>query len=348
LGRLKRALLAGGSANRSAVSATLGRYSQYCNFLILFEVFMIKNIEPNEAWEKYKISTNHQEMDSGELRFRLKKDDGTAYIRTEAASTGEWQTSHYHKNCKETYIVQRGWIACAEMNYEHVKLKIYKNDEIFTIMPGIIHNIYLPSNAVIHTIKHGISKDGDRITDNETKKLDSLTISLSENQIRYLSRKGSSKISEVYSAEYRHFDTLIWQLPAWSTAVFIGSIMGGISIANIYINESTGLSSKGLLWGFFLLMACILQALSHVLYRFRKTQRPLKRYVKTPFWKSAQTYLLLITNLESLILFFLFLVVFFEMSSCVSALICFVFLLLITFLREYYVRKVNNIIKNYE
>ena len=52
-------------------------------------------IRPDEARAK-GISTEHNEMPSGERRFRLTHDDGTAYIRTEATDRGGWQDSHCH------------------------------------------------------------------------------------------------------------------------------------------------------------------------------------------------------------------------------------------------------------
>ena len=73
-----------------------------------------RKIRPDEARAK-GVSTEHNEMPTGELRFRLKHDDGTAYIRTEATDRGGWQNSHYHRTVRETYIVQRGKMAFAEL-----------------------------------------------------------------------------------------------------------------------------------------------------------------------------------------------------------------------------------------
>ncbi|WP_081971878.1 MerR family transcriptional regulator [Paenibacillus borealis] len=72
-------------------------------------------ITPEEA-RTHGIQTLHQQMPSGERRFRLLSSDGSAYIRTEAPGQGGWQHSHYHKEIAETYIVQHGWIVYAGMD----------------------------------------------------------------------------------------------------------------------------------------------------------------------------------------------------------------------------------------
>lgn len=73
------------------------------------------SISAEEAASKYGITSRHDEMDNGELRFRLEKRDGVAYIRTEASARGGWQKSHSHATATETYIVQRGWIVHASL-----------------------------------------------------------------------------------------------------------------------------------------------------------------------------------------------------------------------------------------
>ena len=73
-----------------------------------------RDIEADEA-RAMGVWTDHSEMPNGELRFRLKHDDGTAYSRTESTGRGGWQNSHYHRSVRETYIVQRGKMAFAEL-----------------------------------------------------------------------------------------------------------------------------------------------------------------------------------------------------------------------------------------
>jgi hypothetical protein len=99
------------------------------------------------------------QMDNGENRYRLMKngdDAGFGYILTEMpASGGAWQNSHYHKGVKETYIVQKRWIASAELVKGEVVIRIHRENDAFMTEPEVHHNIYMPSGAVIHTVKHG-------------------------------------------------------------------------------------------------------------------------------------------------------------------------------------------------
>ena len=110
-------------------------------------------ISNKDAKDKYGITSEHEKMPNGELRFRLKKDDGTAYIRTKRPEKGEWQNSHYHNKVRETYIVQKEWIGYAQLLNDIPQYNIYKKGDVFTTRPDVIHNIYMPANAVIHTVK---------------------------------------------------------------------------------------------------------------------------------------------------------------------------------------------------
>lgn len=163
-------------------------------------------------------------MDNGQYRFRLLKSDGTAYIRTESMLQGAWESSHYHVHVKETYIVQSGWIAYAQFIEGKRRIRTFRAGELFTTEPHIVHNIYMPLGSVIHVIKHGDSKTGDRVQDETTKYFDTLTKSLAEDEIMHEAVKNN----EVPSIETRYssyvethstLDKLIWQIPAFLVAV---------------------------------------------------------------------------------------------------------------------------------
>ena len=143
----------------------------------------MRQIGCKEAETNHGISTYHQVMDNGEYRFRLLKSDGSAYIRTEASSTGAWQSSHFHSSVKETYIVQSGWIVYAEFMNGERRLTLYRAGQLFTAQPGAIHNVYMPADAVVHTVKHGSALTEDRIADEITKRFDEDTQLLLEHQI---------------------------------------------------------------------------------------------------------------------------------------------------------------------
>jgi len=94
-------------------------------------------------------------MPNGELRFRLKHDDGTGYSRTEAGDGGGWQYSHHHRTVRETYITQRGRMAFAELIDGALRLRVFGPNEVCTTEPNVPHNVYLYPRTVIHTVKHG-------------------------------------------------------------------------------------------------------------------------------------------------------------------------------------------------
>jgi hypothetical protein len=99
-----------------------------------------------------------KEMPNGEERYSVKMLDGSGWILTLAGETGGWQNAHYHKGVRETYIVQFGWLAfatCDEHSVYH--LNIYRPGGVVTATPGEQHNVYLPSGALVHTVKHGAS-----------------------------------------------------------------------------------------------------------------------------------------------------------------------------------------------
>jgi len=175
-------------------------------------------ITSEEAESHYGVSTKHGRMRNGELRFRLRNSDGNDYIRTEATKTSGWQKAHFHRALQETYIVERGWMAIAEKISSGISLAVYRANDVVTTKPHIVHNVYLPSNAIIHTVKHAASGAGDWTEDHE---FTAQTILLSETRI--LSQASGSAIDtdsrfEGYIALYNNLDNLIWRIPGFLAA----------------------------------------------------------------------------------------------------------------------------------
>ncbi|WP_299666055.1 hypothetical protein [uncultured Psychromonas sp.] len=133
------------------------------------------------ATSDYGITFQHEKMQSGELRFRLISEDGSSYIRTVNAKHGVWQNSHYHQAIKETYIVQKGWVAVASLIDGVLSLEIANTGDTFSVQPLIIHNLYLSADSVIHTIKQGASISHDWFGNSD---LDKATKHLSEEDIK--------------------------------------------------------------------------------------------------------------------------------------------------------------------
>jgi mannose-6-phosphate isomerase-like protein (cupin superfamily) len=139
-----------------------------------------RGIETEEA-KRLGIWTEHAEMPNGELRFRLKHRDGTAYIRTESKPSSGWQKSHYHDSVRETYIVQEGRIALAEWIDERLRLRMFGAGGSFTTEPRVPHNIYMFGGSIIHTVKHG--PEGKVADWHAVPTLDERTVSLDEDAI---------------------------------------------------------------------------------------------------------------------------------------------------------------------
>jgi hypothetical protein len=260
------------------------------------------------ARDKHGITCEHSIAENGEFRFRLKKADGTAYIRTESPSEGGWQDSHYHKKVLETYIVQSGWMGYAVRTSSGPDIAIYRAGELFTTAPEIIHNVYLPKNSVIHTVKHGDAIGEDRLEDERTFAFTALTKKISETEIlaqpRRIATMEKSVANGAYSPAYLHFDNLIWQIPVWSSAVFTLAIVGTSAI-NDTLAHDIGIPTKILLSSFYGLIGLFLLIASYALHRFRWHQIRAKNY--TPSWKhpSPQIGLQFIVNLQASALIFL-------------------------------------------
>ena len=116
---------------------------------------------------QYGISTKHNIMDNGELRFRLLGGDGSCYIRTEASGDSGWQNSHYHTRLSELCLVQQGWVLYAELIDGALSLRKYTANEHFIIRPMVPHNSYMAPNSILHTIKFGDCTDPDWIASRE-------------------------------------------------------------------------------------------------------------------------------------------------------------------------------------
>jgi len=299
-----------------------------------------REISPDEAKDNFGIWTLHHEMEpNGERRFRLYKDDGTGYIRTESGDdVGKWQEGHSHKKIIETYIVQHGWIGFAELIDGSLKVQVLREGAIVTTKPGIKHNVYMSAGATIHTVKHGAGDGEDRESD---ENITLLTSSLTESDIATVARKSKAKdhATVPYDEEYRHFDNLIWKLPGWSTAVFLGTaaVLGQINAGKIQLLIPS-IGSNTLVIGFLAIMFMFLLGISHVLFRFRRHQIPLKKYSSTPWYCSASTYLQLFVTIQAFSVCFIVLTVI-GIPALQATLICALSIISFSILQECTLRK---------
>lgn len=180
------------------------------------------------------ISVGFEKMPNGELRFRLKSSDGSAYIRTESSESSGWQNSHYHHGIQETYIVQQGWMVLAEWIDNAVVFTKFTESQITTTKPMVPHNVYLPASTVIHTVKHGSTSKSDW---HSFEELDRLTKNICEDELLDNARPAMRKSEDLtakfssYVDIYNNLDGLIWKIPGFFVAIiafllgFIGSVV---------------------------------------------------------------------------------------------------------------------------
>lgn len=303
----------------------------------------MREISPSEAKDKYGVFTRHHELEpGGEKRFRLYAMDGTGYIRTDSGKAkGKWQEGHWHDKIMETYIVQSGWIGFAEIIEGTLKVQVLKKGAIFTTKPGISHNVYMSNRAVIHTVKHGTGEGENRTPD---ENITQMTKNLSEQEIQTLASRSNvhaEHAGAIYNDEYRHFDSLIWQLPGWSTAVFLGAaaVLGQANAESIQ-KFLPGIKPTDFAFGFLIIVFLFLLGLTQVLVRFRRHQIPLKLYSRTPWYSSASMYLQLFVTIQAFSVLFLLLVVA-GVSSLWAGGICAVCTIALSIVRERALRIVN-------
>lgn len=148
---------------------------------------MPKAISENDI-SKYGVYTNHEEMDNGELRFRMLSNDGSSYIRGENRQQFVWGNSHSHKDLHELIIVQQGFVVFAELEKGFVSFRQLHTGDIFVSRQGVPHNHCFDETTVVHTIKFGGETQNDWIA---CPALDALTKHLTQQEV--LERVKTSK-----------------------------------------------------------------------------------------------------------------------------------------------------------
>jgi hypothetical protein len=144
---------------------------------------MKEKIAAEMAQEHFGIATNHERMENGELRFRLTVGGDNGYALTVASESGGWQNSHSHSSFQEMYIVESKWMALATAPPFGCKpcIQIFTEGKWVVTPLGQIHNVYLPSKAVIHTVRFG--NRGSNPEWEGSPSFDEQTKGLSESQI---------------------------------------------------------------------------------------------------------------------------------------------------------------------
>ncbi len=116
----------------------------------------------------------YKQMDNGEKRHSIKLPGDVEVTYTIAGPTGGWQNGHYHggpetragrskDGVHEHYLVLTGFMVMAQIEFDRhdpsdqwLELKQFKEHGTVSIPPGLGHNVYLPADAVILTVKTGV------------------------------------------------------------------------------------------------------------------------------------------------------------------------------------------------
>ncbi|MGN1343500.1 MAG: hypothetical protein ACI4U3_02910 [Traorella sp.] len=119
----------------------------------------MREISSQEA-QRMGIKCIHHEMDNDEKRFRLVNEKGSSYILTISSNQSTWQKSHYHLHKKEFYVIEKGkaWLILWDRINPIQLIKLNENDSYF-VKEGIIHNLFIEKNTIMHTIKFGCQDD---------------------------------------------------------------------------------------------------------------------------------------------------------------------------------------------
>lgn len=235
---------------------------------------MEKQLISNEIAEReFGISTLHEKMANGELRFRLNANDGSSYIRTEASQSDAdelvgWQNSHYHKQAIEIYLVQKGLMILATQDAGKSFYECFRAGDSVSTEPFVPHNVYLRPGSIIHTIKHGGDGKPDwhgfPDLDGETKALsefDAMKKVAETNKAGEIDSRYAS-----YTSIYNSLDGIIWRMPAFLVAGI--TLIIGITVG-IFSKGDAGLPAK--IWGAILLLSSVILFLgTYSLHRLRQ------------------------------------------------------------------------------
>lgn len=231
-----------------------------------------RNVGEKEAAELYGIVADHQMMESGELRFRLKSRDGSSYIRTESSRKDGleyfgWQNAHFHRMATETYIVQSGTMILACKKDKTTDYQCFKAGVVVSIAPYVPHNVYLQRGSIIHTVKLFDENGEDWIDHSE---LDAETKALSEEGAMQKARQ-HNQIGDIdpryasYVSIYNNFDNIIWKMPTFLT----GGVTLLVGLAMGILGNKEG-EASALVWGTVLAASSLIMFLgAYGLWRLR-------------------------------------------------------------------------------
>lgn len=131
----------------------------------------MKEIINNSFLSENNIHIENEKMPNGENRFRVRWKDNSGVNITNSGNTPNWQNAHYHKSCKELYVVQKGKIIMALIENGEVQYKVLEQGDSIVIGPLTSHNVYMYKNSMTYVIKFDNISENDWFYDEKLDKI---------------------------------------------------------------------------------------------------------------------------------------------------------------------------------
>lgn len=253
-----------------------------------------------------------------ERRYYLPDRDPLEVIETRM-STHASQSAHSHEVIREAMLVLEGTVFVEEVVAGNSSSQSLCVGDFVVFDRGVLHRMENDSDMPARTLHFkflGEGKDRALFADDKSS--------------TGYARIPTTTAPDIYTQDYRHFDNLIWQIPAWASAIFSFAITAAvlslansklieISLPNISVSHSV---SVFLFTIFFVLLLFV-----NVFLRFRLHQRvaprPNRRNVPCLWYMvSGQTSLLLVLFVETGAIFYFALItagVSLILAKCIAA-----------------------------
>jgi len=215
------------------------------------------------------------------------------------------QEAHSHQIVREAMLVLEGKVFVEEIISGRSTHQTLTSGDFVVFDRGVSHRIANKENSharFLHIKYLGEGKDRALFIDDKSN--------------TSTGQAFTATAPEIYTQDYRHFDSIIWQVPVWTSAVFSFSVTAAVLflVNSSKIEESIPSINANLFISIFLLLVfVVLLLLLNVFLRFRLHQRvvfrPNERHVPRLWYMlPGQSSLLLIMFIEAAVIIFLALI----------------------------------------
>lgn len=229
-------------------------------------------------------------------RYYLPDRDPLEVIETQMGAHAS-QVAHSHNIVREAMLVLEGTICVEETVADVTSAQTLNAGDFVVFNRGVPHRMENHSDQLARTLHFKFLGEGkDRALFAEDKVISGTSVA------------PPAVVPDIYTQDYRHFDNLIWQVPAWASAIFSLAITASaLVLANAKPIEaafSLTVSAPRSVAFFLFAVFFVLLFLTNVFLRFRLHQRvaprPNRRNVPALWYMgSGQTSLLLVLFVEA-------------------------------------------------